>query len=205
MDIRRERDHGIPMPNLFLCLPVIERNWRCPIDPQCALLCIWYESISFVVQFRPTYGDACHSFTLTHFRTLTLAYGGKTLILAGGRSLTGLSTYDDVFSFDVATSKWSKLANAPRPAWGHVCAVSGDLFIYWGGVDTSKDDINTSNHQGPAVLNIVSNTWGTGYAPPGQTPPSSSPSSADRPHMVLSKVGLAALTLISIAASTLIL
>ncbi|KAG0242839.1 hypothetical protein B0O80DRAFT_423514 [Mortierella sp. GBAus27b] len=125
------------------------------------------------------------------------SHGGQKLIVAGGRSVNGTETYSDVYIFDVASSAWSKLANAPRPAWGHVCAVSGDLLVYWGGVDTTKDNISSGNDQGPAILNIASNTWGTNFAPPGQG--SNKPhSSANR---ALSNIGTVALTAISIAVS----
>jgi len=124
------------------------------------------------------------------------------LILAGGRSVNDNVTYKDVFIYDVATSVWSKLTNAPRPAWGVVCATSGDSLIYWGGTNTNGD-INTSNDEGPAILNIASNTWGSRFTPPGQTP--ASPSSADRAHLALSKVGLVAMAVMAVAASNLVL
>jgi len=114
--------------------------------------------------------------------------------------MKGLNLSNDVYSFDVATSVWSKLANAPRAAWGPVCAVSGDSFIFWGGLGT-KEGLGFNHEEGPAILNIVSNTWGNKYTPPGQTPSSS----ADRPNVILSRVGLVALTVASAAVSGLIL
>ncbi|KAK3805814.1 MAG: hypothetical protein J3Q66DRAFT_359770 [Benniella sp.] len=129
------------------------------------------------------------------------ADGGKKLILAGGRSVNDSVTYNDVFIYDVATSVWSKLANAPRPAWGAVCATSGDSLIYWGGTNT-KGEVSASNDEGPAILNIASNTWGSRFTPPGQTPQNSS---ADRAHLALSKVGLVAMTMMAVAASSLVL
>ncbi|KAK3805816.1 MAG: hypothetical protein J3Q66DRAFT_359774 [Benniella sp.] len=128
---------------------------------------------------------------------LVTADGGKRLILAGGLNMTGPNVHDDVYSFDVATSVWSKLAKAPRAAWSPICAVSGDSFIYWGGLARKEKSFNYD--EGPAILNIVSNTWGDKYTPP--TPVSS----ADRANAVLSKVGLAALTVVSIAVSSWVL
>jgi len=112
--------------------------------------------------------------------------------------------------FDVDTSIWSRLADAPRAALGPGCAVSGDSFLYWGGAksfNASKLNeegampINASelNEEGPAILNLASNTWGNKYYPSGQAPKSS----ADRP--VLSKIGFVALTLMSVAASSFVL
>lgn len=69
---------------------------------------------------------------------LTLAYGGRKLILTGGQEFTDtgnvngeFQALDDFYIFDVATSRWSKLAKAPRTAWSPVCATPGDSFIYW--------------------------------------------------------------------------
>jgi len=116
----------------------------------------------------------------------------------------------EVYMFDVDTSIWSRLADAPRAALGPGCAVSGDSFLYWGGarsinatefIEGGANSINVSelNEEGPAILNLASNTWGNKYYPSGQAPKSS----ADR--AVLSKIGLAALTLMSVAASSLVL
>jgi len=118
--------------------------------------------------------------------------------------------HKDVYILDVATSIWSRLADAPRAALGPGCAVSGNSFLYWGGAKSinateffegGANPINASelNEEGPAILNLASNTWGNRYTPPGQTPISS----ADRP--VLSKIGFVALTLMSVAASSLVL
>jgi len=90
------------------------------------------------------------------------------------------------------------LADAPRLAWGAVCGASGDSLIFWGG-SRSVNGTEVSYDEGPAILNIASNTWGNKYYPSGQAPKSS----ADR--AVLSKMGLAALTLMSVAASSLVL
>ncbi|KAK3805811.1 MAG: hypothetical protein J3Q66DRAFT_422521 [Benniella sp.] len=128
---------------------------------------------------------------------LVSADGGKKLILAGGVDLEHKVLYKDVYLFDVATSVWSKLADAPRPALGPGCAVSGNSFLYWGGAKSVN--VTELNEEGPAILNLASNTWGNRYTPPGQTPLSS----ADRP--VLSKIGFVALTLMSVAASSLVL
>ncbi|KAK3805812.1 MAG: hypothetical protein J3Q66DRAFT_359765 [Benniella sp.] len=128
---------------------------------------------------------------------LVSAYGGKKLILAGGIDLEQKAAYQDVYIFDVATSVWSRLADAPRPALGPGCAVSGDSFLYWGGA--KFNNATELNEEGPAILNLVSNTWGNRYTPSGQTPISS----ADRP--VLFKIGFVALTLVSVVASSLVL
>jgi len=107
------------------------------------------------------------------------------------------AVYKDVYIFDVETSVWSKLADAPRAARGPVCAASNDAFIFWGGLG-----ISTSSDEGPAILDITTNTWGKSYTPPGHAPmtPLSS-SSADRAHMVLAQVGLVGLTVVSIVSS----
>lgn len=125
----------------------------------------------------------------------TLAHGGKKLILAGGQNLDQTAVYNDVYIYDVATSVWSKLADAPRAARGPACAVSNDDFIFWGGLGVS-----TSSNEGPAILDITANTWGSSYTPPGQTPKDPN-SSADHAHTALTKIQLVALTVVSIASS----
>ncbi|KAK3805815.1 MAG: hypothetical protein J3Q66DRAFT_359773 [Benniella sp.] len=145
------------------------------------------------------------------------AYGGKKLILAGGMSLDGTAIMDDVFMFDVATLAWSKLANAPRASYGAVCAASSDSFIYWGGfrfVGNESDIVNID--EGPAILNLASNTWGTSYKPSdkpqdpanvdsGSGPGSGSGSSVNRAYMALTKFELVAWSVMAIVASSLTL
>jgi hypothetical protein len=132
------------------------------------------------------------------FVYIDIANDGTELILAGG--VTNTSKYlDDVYSFDVQKSVWTKLPNAPRAAQAPVCAAMSGQFIYWGGLN---GPVTTINQEGPAVLNLTSKTWGTSYTSLGVAP---SPSSADRSHLGLSNVGLAWVTMISIAVSTLIL
>ncbi|KAF9361236.1 hypothetical protein BGX34_007266 [Mortierella sp. NVP85] len=141
-----------------------------------------------------TNGDAP---SMRQWPCLVSADGGKKLILAGGIDMEHKAPHKDVYIFDVATSVWSRLPDAPRAALGPGCAVSGNSFLYWGGAKS----INATemNEEGPAILNLASNTWGNRYTPPGQTPTSS----AGRP--VLSKIGFVALTLMSAAASSLVL
>ncbi|KAG0002872.1 hypothetical protein BGZ65_002255 [Modicella reniformis] len=135
---------------------------------------------------------------------LVSAYSGKKLILAGGLGIKEpAAVLNDVYSFDVSTLAWTKLPNMPLAVWSQSCAVSGDSFIFMGGFTSPSifdyDGENPVNNEGPAILNLTSNTWGTRYTPPGQTP-----SSADRTHLTLSKAGFAALAVISAAASSLI-
>ncbi|KAI8359614.1 hypothetical protein B0O80DRAFT_234333 [Mortierella sp. GBAus27b] len=127
----------------------------------------------------------------------TASQDGTVLILAGGYSVnTEDRLVNDVYSFDVRKSVWTKLASAPRPAIGPVCAVWSNQFIYWGGSGYSG-----MNDEGPAILNLTSKTWGTIFDPHGASP---TPSSADR-ALSLSNIGLAMVTMISIAVSTLML
>ncbi|KAG0352698.1 hypothetical protein BGZ54_002620 [Gamsiella multidivaricata] len=100
------------------------------------------------------------------------AYGGTKLILAGGRSSTAPdddtnAALNDVYLYDVATSVWTKMASAPSPHHGGVCAVSGDSFIIWGGYSaySNNNEVIVANEDGPAIFNMSSNTWGTTYTP----------------------------------------
>jgi hypothetical protein len=133
-----------------------------------------------------------------------LAYGGKKLILAGGRKFNETQALSDAYMLDVKTSVWTRLNDAPRIAWSPVCAVTGDLFVYWGGDHVSPNESDYgSNGQGPAILNLATNTWDIGYAPLGQTPQTRS--SADHTQMALTTTGVVALTMVSMAISSMIL
>ncbi|KAF9922330.1 hypothetical protein BGZ65_009681 [Modicella reniformis] len=148
------------------------------------------------------------------------AYGGKKLILAGGIGVKQSNILNDVYSLDVSTLTWTKLPNMPLALFGQNCAVSGDSFITMGGLKSLEvaKDVEVANDEGPAILNLTSNTWGKRYTPtrltpPSPTPPSPTPprptpgqkpSSADRTHLTLSKAGFVALAVISAAASSLI-
>ncbi|KAG0002873.1 hypothetical protein BGZ65_002256 [Modicella reniformis] len=119
------------------------------------------------------------------------AYGGKKLILAGGLGIKPIAILNDVYSLDVSTLTWTKLANMPLTVVGHSCAVSGDSFVAMGGLT----DWVVANDEGPAILNLTSNTWGKRYTP---TPPGQTPSSADRTHLTLSKAVFVALAVSSL-------
>ncbi|KAG0242838.1 hypothetical protein BGX31_011501 [Mortierella sp. GBA43] len=133
-----------------------------------------------------------------------LAYGGKKLVLAGGED-GGQAALTSVYMLDLATATWTRMADAPRGSWFPACAANGDSFIYWGGLDSSKDP--TYSNDGPIILNMATNTWGRSFTPGGpiEQGDSSAPNpknSADRMAAALSKVGLVALTLMSVAASS---
>ncbi|KAI8359606.1 hypothetical protein B0O80DRAFT_440662 [Mortierella sp. GBAus27b] len=132
------------------------------------------------------------------------AYGGKKLVLAGGED-GGQAALTSVYMLDLATATWTRMADAPRGSWFPACAANGDSFIYWGGLDSSKDP--TYSNDGPIILNMATNTWGRSFTPGGpiEQGDSSAPNpknSADRMAAALSKVGLVALTLMSVAASS---
>ncbi|KAF9972605.1 hypothetical protein BGZ65_009723, partial [Modicella reniformis] len=90
-------------------------------------------------------------------------YGGKKVTLAGGLEIKQGTAFNDVYSFDVSTLVWTRLPNMPQAVLGQSCAVSGDSFIFMGGLvppsEMGKDGKAPANDEGPAILNLTSNTW----------------------------------------------
>lgn len=93
------------------------------------------------------------------------AYNGTKLILFGGRTAT--ASLGDIYLYDVLKSKWSPGApgGTGRARSSHVCAVSGDMFLAWGGVKfTSEGGVPLEL---TSVYNLATNTWVDKYeAPP---------------------------------------
>ncbi|KAF9372193.1 hypothetical protein CPB97_001402 [Podila verticillata] len=99
------------------------------------------------------------------------ASNGTKLVVFGGLSTSG-AFLGDIYILDVATSTWSKGADGgeTRARTGHVCAVSGDKFVTWGGEgalsvsDPSKVEI-------VSVYSMTTNTWLDQYLVPGSAVP----------------------------------
>ncbi|KAF9279647.1 hypothetical protein BGZ74_002802 [Mortierella antarctica] len=98
------------------------------------------------------------------------AYNGTKLIVYGG-SVDGIPLHD-IFIYNVANATWSQgLEAGPGHARaGHVCAVSGDALIVWGGF--SVIEARTPPDQIMAVYNLTSNKWMPSYiSPTGEQDP----------------------------------
>jgi hypothetical protein len=109
------------------------------------------------------------------------AYGGtKIILLGGGKQLSDGAingpvlgkdiTLKDVYMLDVATSVWSKLADAPSSYYEPICAVSGDFLVVYGGYSTYADNGHdgktiVTNGNPPSILNLKDNVWVTEYKP----------------------------------------
>ncbi|KAG0336918.1 hypothetical protein BG004_007860 [Podila humilis] len=86
---------------------------------------------------------------------------------------------NDVYSFDVATATWSKLANTPVGFYGSVCAVSGDYVIFYGGYNEYSEMPRrlVYNENKPYIMSLKDNAWVDEFTPaniggPGSPPPS---------------------------------
>ncbi|KAF9271224.1 hypothetical protein BGZ68_004006 [Mortierella alpina] len=99
---------------------------------------------------------------------LVPAYSGSKMVLFGGRGSwdetmpTGRAL-SDIYILDVATRIWTRGPNVGTGGAriGHVCAVSGDYFISWGGmVDTNSPISDT------VVYNLKTSTWTSRYEYP---------------------------------------
>ncbi|KAG0029045.1 hypothetical protein BGZ82_008154, partial [Podila clonocystis] len=105
------------------------------------------------------------------------ANNGTKLIVFGG--LRAPSTFlGDISIFDVTTSTWAKGQDGgeTRARTGHVCAVSGDKFVTWGG-EGALTLSNPSNVEVVSVYSMATNTWLDQYVVPGSEvpPPPSDP------------------------------
>ncbi|KAG0196356.1 hypothetical protein BGX33_001734 [Mortierella sp. NVP41] len=106
------------------------------------------------------------------------ANGGSQVIVFGG--FTGPeSTTADIFFIDVATLAWTqKRAGLPSAQRGYAaCAVSGDLFIAWGGATLSNKVFSPVST--PLVIyNMKTDSWQQNFAPTSAgTPTNNNPSS----------------------------
>ncbi|KAF8978388.1 hypothetical protein BGZ52_006096, partial [Haplosporangium bisporale] len=101
------------------------------------------------------------------------AYNGTKLILYGGR--TNTTTLSDIYVYDVLASKWMQGSpgGLPHARSSHACAVSGDYFIGWGGVQMTV----AVQSQYTSVYNLITNTWVDRY----EAPPSKPTSSVSKP------------------------
>ncbi|KAF9418614.1 hypothetical protein BGZ94_009654 [Podila epigama] len=83
---------------------------------------------------------------------------GAQLIVFGGTSSTDVAL-GDIYIYDVASSSWKRGQDggARRTRGSHVCAMSGDLMVAWGGyvVATTAAPVTEMT----AVFNLTSNTW----------------------------------------------
>ncbi|KAF9308669.1 hypothetical protein BG003_010763 [Podila horticola] len=93
------------------------------------------------------------------------AYNGTQLVLFGGRT-TNVSL-SDIWVYDVLASKWRQGSpgGLTRARSASSCAVSGDMFIVWGGVKLSSEV--TINSEVISVYNLRTNTWVDSYEAPG--------------------------------------
>ncbi|KAF9213305.1 hypothetical protein BGZ59_005547 [Podila verticillata] len=99
------------------------------------------------------------------------AYNGTKLILYGGRTST--TALSDIYVYDVLASKWMQGSpgGLPHARSSHACAVSGDYFIGWGGVQMTV----AVPSQYTSVYNLITNTWVDRYEPPPSKPTTSVP------------------------------
>lgn len=99
---------------------------------------------------------------------LVPAYSGSKMVLFGGRgsydkTIQISPALSDIYILDVAKRIWTRGPNVGigGARIGHVCAVSGDYFISWGGtVDTTSPISNT------VVYNLKTSTWTSRYEYP---------------------------------------
>lgn len=114
------------------------------------------------------------------------AYSGKELVVFGGFPMAPLTNVtdmpgeglSDIYVLDVANKKWTKGMNggADRARGGHVCAITRDTLLVWGG----KPKASQSPPDLLLAYDLSSDTWrdtfpdkGVGSAPGPESGPSS--------------------------------
>ncbi|KAG0037530.1 hypothetical protein BGZ82_002349 [Podila clonocystis] len=95
---------------------------------------------------------------------LASAYGGNKLVLFGGETQLD-ELLGDIYIFDVASSTWARGAEGglSRARAGHVCAVSGDMFLTWGGFRNVSSRAPVQETM--SVYNMKTNSWVDRYTP----------------------------------------
>lgn len=95
---------------------------------------------------------------------LVSAYGGSKLVVFGGETQLD-EVLGDIYIFDVALSTWTRGTDGGpnRARAGHVCAVSGDMFLSWGGYRNVST--RAAVPETMSVYNLKTNTWVNRYTP----------------------------------------
>ncbi|KAF9310186.1 hypothetical protein BG003_008845 [Podila horticola] len=99
------------------------------------------------------------------------ANNGTKLVVFGGL-LAPSAFLGDISIFDVATSTWTRGQDGgeTRARTGHVCAVSGDKFVTWGG-EGALTVSNPSKVEVVSVYSMTTNAWLDQYLVPGSEVP----------------------------------
>ncbi|KAG0256573.1 hypothetical protein DFQ27_005658 [Actinomortierella ambigua] len=116
------------------------------------------------------------------------AYGGQQMVLYGGYSTKKLS---DIYILDVQTLSWKQgiPGGAGNERNSHVCAVSGDIFIAWGGQAAASV---------VGVYNLKTNEWLGSYTPSPAAVPAVSSSSVPTGLVAGLSVGLVTVVILVI-------
>lgn len=95
---------------------------------------------------------------------LTFAYGGQKLVLFGGETPLD-DLLGDIYIFDVASPTWTRGADGglSRARASHVCVVSGDMFLSWGGYQNVSTRAPVQETM--SVYNLKTNSWVDRYTP----------------------------------------
>lgn len=95
---------------------------------------------------------------------LVSVYGGSKLVVFGSETQLD-EVLGDIYIFDIALSTWTQgVDGGPNRAHaGHVCAVSGDMFLSWGGYRNVST--RAAVPETLSVYNIKTNNWVDCYTP----------------------------------------
>ncbi len=68
---------------------------------------------------------------------------------------------NDLYILDTVTQTWRQGAPGPTRVYA-ACAVAGNQLLLWGGLNESKNRVDSTVH----IYNFDLNTWGSSYTPP---------------------------------------
>jgi hypothetical protein len=90
----------------------------------------------------------------------SVVWTGREMLVWGGRTTSGETTFADGAAYDPVARRWRKLPVSPlSPRWGQATVWTGSQMIVWGGVDPSQLLAHRDGMADGAAYNPTSNSW----------------------------------------------
>ncbi|KAF9922897.1 hypothetical protein FBU30_006972 [Linnemannia zychae] len=125
--------------------------------------------IANVTEFRPKLRTFTSLSTLGPAPTaradhcMAISDDSKKLIVFGGHELpAGSPVLNEIFILDIPTLTWTSGMPSPLPRMYATCAIAGDQFIVWGGLNSETQIASTD----VIIYNMATNTWVEQYTAP---------------------------------------
>jgi hypothetical protein len=90
----------------------------------------------------------------------SVVWTGREVLVWGGRTSSGDTTFADGAAYDPVARRWRKLHDSPlSPRWGQATVWTGSEMIVWGGMDLSQLLAHSIGMADGAAYNPTSNSW----------------------------------------------